>query len=57
MDFYFDIGMAVILRILKDRRNVGKYYAALAKLYVHLLRLVESDASFARAVKLKLEGE
>lgn len=57
MDFYFDIGMAVILRILKERRNVGKYYTALAKLYVHLLRLVESDAAFARTVKLKLEGE
>lgn len=57
MDFYFDIGMAVILRIIKDRRNVGKYYSALAKLYVSLLRLVETDSNFSRAVKLKLEGE
>jgi len=56
MDFYFDLGMAVILRILKDRRSAPKYYSALAKLYVGLLRLVESDSAFAKVVKDKLEG-
>lgn len=55
MDFYFDIGLAVILRIIKDRRNVNKYYSALAKLYVALHLLTETDSRFAAAVKDKLE--
>jgi len=55
MDFYFDIGIAVILRIIKDRRNVVKYYSALAKLYERLLHLVETDSAFAKEVRKKLE--
>jgi hypothetical protein len=57
MDFYFDIGMAIILRIIRDRRNAQKYFAALAKLYVELSNLISLDPAFARAVKLKQEGD
>jgi len=55
MDFYFDIGLEVILRIVKDRRNAAKYFEGLAKLYVKLEALAVSDPAFARYVKLKRE--
>lgn len=57
MDFYFDIGMAIILRIIRDRRNAQKYFSALAKLYIELSKLMSLDPAFARAVKLKQEVE
>lgn len=33
MDFYVDIAVAVILRLTKDKRERGKYIAALRKVY------------------------
>lgn len=33
MEFWTDIGFAVLLRLLKDRRERVKYLAAFAKLY------------------------
>jgi len=53
MDFYFDIGVAVILRVIKDRRNAPKYFSALAKVLVKLEDLASTDPAFARAVKEK----
>ena len=53
MDFYFDIGMAVILRIISDRKNAQKYYQALAKLFLALRDLGDLDAKFAAAIEAK----
>jgi len=53
MDFYFDIGMAVILRIVGDRKSIGKYYAALAKLYMRLDELRKLDTRFNDVVVAK----
>lgn len=53
MDFYFDIGMAVILRILKDRKNVAKYYTPLAKLFLALRDLGDVDSRFAEVIERK----
>jgi len=33
MDFYMDIGVAVMLRVLKDRRNRDKYMSVFRKVY------------------------
>lgn len=33
MDFYIDIGAAVILRVLRERQNLAKYLAVFLKLY------------------------
>lgn len=33
MDFYIDIGFAVLLRLLRDRRERGKWIAAFKKVY------------------------
>ena len=33
MDFYIDIGFAVLLRVLRDRRDRNKWEAAFKKLY------------------------
>jgi len=33
MDFYIDIGFAVLLRLLKDRRSRDKWVTAFKKLY------------------------
>jgi len=49
MDFYFDIGIAVILRIISDRRNAPKYYRALAKLLFKLSHMRMVDPGFAHA--------
>lgn len=53
MDFYFDIGMAVLLRVIKDRKNVAKYYAPLAKLFLALRTLGDVDPQFAKAIQTK----
>lgn len=53
MDFYFDIGMAVILRIVKDRKSAAKYFAALAKLFLSLKLLYMADPTFKRIVDQK----
>lgn len=53
MDFYIDIGVAAILRLLKDRRAASKYHAALAKVFVALLNYAKADPAFARAIKDK----
>ena len=33
MDFYVDLAVAVLLRLLKDKRQRGKYLPALRKIY------------------------
>lgn len=53
MDFYFDIGMAVILRVIKDRKNAAKYFDALAKLFIKLRILYMADPTFKRLVDQK----
>ena len=44
MDFYFDIGVAVLLRVLKDRRQITKYRPALFKLFRALADAFSEDA-------------
>lgn len=51
MDFYVDLGVAVLLRLIKDRRNVRRYYDALAKIFVKLQELIELDKGFAEVVE------
>jgi len=53
MDFYFDIGMAVMMRIIKDRKNVAKFSSALAKLYLALENLTVLDSAFSKVVAQK----
>lgn len=53
MDFYFDIGLAVILRIIKDRRNAPKYWNALAKLFLALRNLADLEPNFAKVIQAK----
>lgn len=53
MDFYIDIGAAVMLRILKDRRQVQKYRALFVKLAAAILTAFENDAQFDTEVKTK----
>lgn len=44
MDFYIDIGMAVMMRVLKERVNVTKYRSLFAKLY----RAIDEVYNFSR---------
>lgn len=53
MDFYIDIGAAVMLRLLKDRRQVQKYRALFVKLAAAILTAFENDAQFDTEVKTK----
>jgi hypothetical protein len=55
MDFYVDLAVAVLLRLIKDRRSVARYYPALAKVVVTLEALLRDDPAFARIVKSKRE--
>lgn len=50
MDFYVDIAVAVLLRLIKDRRSSMKYLEALAKVHRELERLYEQSPNYA-AVK------
>lgn len=50
MDFYVDLAVAVLLRLIKDRRGAMKYLEALAKVHRELDRLYEQSPNYA-AVK------
>ena len=51
MDFWTDIGFAVLLRLLKDRRELKKYRAAFLKLAQTIIVAYQSDPEFVEAVK------
>ena len=57
MDFYIDLGVSAILRLLKDRRGVQRYYSALAKVFVRLEQLRDLDQQFADAVDAQVAKE
>lgn len=49
MDIWFDIGMAAVLRVIKQKKERPKVYKALAKLRYVLQNLTMLDPGFARA--------
>jgi hypothetical protein len=51
VEFYIDIGFAVLLRLLKDRRELGKWRAAFLKLAQAIILAYGEDEAFAIAVK------
>ena len=55
MDFYVDLAVSVLLRLVKDRRSVGKYYKALAKVHLVLEELYTHDKLFADVVDQKVK--
>ncbi len=59
MDFYFDIGMAVILRVIADTKGATRYYRQLAKLLFKLTHLQMVSPAFKAAYEqyLKEQGE
>lgn len=46
MDFYVDLAVAVLLRLIKDSRSRRKYYPALVKVFITLRTLFDDDAVF-----------
>jgi len=50
MDFYVDLAVAVLLRLLKDKRGLAKYYSAIAKVYVAIMRAARLDQQLAAAI-------
>jgi hypothetical protein len=55
MDFYVDLAVAVLLRLIKDRRGRLRYYPALAKVFLALSQLSEADAEFRKTIDLKAQ--
>jgi len=53
MDFYIDIGIAVLLRLLRDRRGIDRYYPALAKLEFSLAQFKLSDEKYSEFYEAK----
>lgn len=51
MDFYLDIGTAVMLRVLKDRRLAREYRALFLKVYLAIGRAFSLDPEFHEAVE------
>lgn len=45
MDFYVDLAITVLLRLLKDRKSAQKYYPAIAKVYLAIRTMSELDLS------------
>lgn len=56
MDFYIDIGVAVLLRVLKDRRNLAKYRAMFIKVASAIVAAYEADQTFMGEVTKKAEA-
>lgn len=56
MDFWVDMGIAVLLRLLKDRRSVSTYFKALSKLHIQLEELYNRSADYRAAFAL-LKGD
>lgn len=54
MDFYIDLGAAVMFRILKDRRMVQKYRPLFLKLAAAIQTAFASDATFESEVASKV---
>jgi len=50
VDFYIDIGIAVILRVLKDRKKARQYFDAFAKVYVRIAEVAAIDQELAAAI-------
>lgn len=57
VDFYFDLGMAVILRLLKDKRSIAKYAAPLAKLFLALRDAADVDKTLEKEIRSKDKRE
>lgn len=51
MEFYIDIGFAVLLRLLKDRRELKKWRSAFLKLAQAIILAYGEDDAFVTAVK------
>jgi len=50
MEFYVDLAVAVLLRLLKDKRGLPKYYAAIAKVYVSIDEASTLDKNLSDAI-------
>lgn len=51
--FWIDIGMAALMRLLKDRRELKKYRALFLKLAAAINLAYETDLQFASDVAAK----
>jgi len=55
MDFYVDLAVAVLLRLIKDRRGAMKYLEGLAKVHRELERLYEQSPNYAAVKDRRVE--
>jgi hypothetical protein len=51
MDFWIDISVAVLLRLLKDRRALNQYRPALLKVFRALADAFGADAEFQAVIQ------
>ena len=56
MDFYVDLAIAVLLRLLKDRREIRKYRSAIVKVAAAIQIAFADDEQFAQQVEQKVKG-
>lgn len=56
MDFYIDIGAAVLLRLLKERKGLDRYRALFIKLAQAIIVAYSLDQDFQGRVKGMVEG-
>jgi hypothetical protein len=56
MDFYVDLAITVLLRILKDRTTSRRYYPALAKVFVAIRDLADLDKNLAAEIQHRTPG-
>jgi hypothetical protein len=50
MDFYIDMATAIILRLLKDKRQLARYRDVFIKVAASIMRAYELDQSFSSEV-------
>jgi len=55
MEFWVDMGVSALLRVLKNRRDYIKFQDALAKLFVKMQEVFNFDSEMNEALKRQQE--
>lgn len=56
MDFYISMAVSVVLQLLKDRKNLGKYRDVMVKVASAIMLAYESDQLFKNAYTDKVKA-
>lgn len=53
MEFLIPLGINALLGVLKDKKQLPKWYAAIAKVYVNIEQVAKVDQRLTEAIEAK----